>query len=97
MLPRIFTSRHTALETGIVLEAHEETFAVHQIHENVADGVNVIYGRGGSATSGEGVAVARLSSGVYTLVTYRLPVVSALAVEVLVKFVDRTLRGLVPT
>lgn len=94
MLPKIFASRDAALETGIVLESDDEPFAVHQIHRNVADGVDVMYGRSGTATSGQGRAVARLCGTVFVVVTYRLPILSPLAVERLIKFVDRTLRRL---
>jgi hypothetical protein len=76
----------------------DAAYAVHQVHADVRPGVDVVYGRRGDASAGRGCAVARVADRdggfAFVAVTYRFPVVSALAVERLVAFADGELRAL---
>lgn len=101
-LPALFTSKDAALATGVALTGRGGgEFAVHRVHPAARPGVDLVYGRGGDASSGCGVVVARVrqpviadeGAVVYVLVTYRFPSVSALAVERLLQFADGPLRA----
>lgn len=100
-LPALFVSRDAALATGVTLNGRGGgDFVIHRVHPAALPGVDLVYGRGGDASGGSGVVVARVQNPVvadegavvYVLVTYRFPSVSALAVERLLQFADGPLR-----
>lgn len=100
-LPALFASKDAALASGVTLGGRGGgEFAVHRVHPAARPGVDLVYGRGGNASGGCGVVVARVQEPVvagedavvYVLVTYRFPSVSALAVERLLQFADGPLR-----
>lgn len=96
----MFSSKEVALQKGIVLNCRGSlSYSTHRYHANIVDGMDVISGRTGDASSGEGIAIARVASSskshpsvddVYILVTYRFPVVSAMAVPALIQFASET-------
>lgn len=100
-LPALFEAKDAALAAGVALRGRGGgDFAVHRVHPAARQGVDLVYGRGGDASGGCGVAVARVAQAaiagegtfVYVLVTYRFPSVSALAVERLLEFAEGPLR-----
>jgi hypothetical protein len=63
-LPALFVSKHAAMSTGVMLDCRKGMyFAVHRYYLSIRPGVDVLYGRAGDASSGEGVAVARVALG----------------------------------
>jgi hypothetical protein len=60
-MPAFFVSKESALSTGVVLYSRSnEYLAVHLFHPGVRKGIDVLYGRAGDASSGEGVSVMRV-------------------------------------
>jgi hypothetical protein len=93
------------MEAGVPLRRQEGiVYSIHHFFPSVRSGLDVLYGRAGDASAGEGVAVARLFANLdtppaivdsFVLITYRLPIVSALAVPKLLNFAETSLRRVV--
>jgi hypothetical protein len=103
-LPSLFAGKEAAMEAGVPLRRQEGfLYSVHQFYPSIRQGLDVLYGRGGDASAGEGVAVVRLfptpnttpsAADCFVVVTYKLPIVSALAVPKLITFAEKTLKPL---
>lgn len=84
-LEALFASRESALASRLTLAGAD--YAVHQLHYDAAPGIDVVQARTGNASSGSGCVVGRKKrGGLFIVVTYGMPVVSALAAERVLKF-----------
>lgn len=99
-LPELFSSKESALRKGIVIGCRDNlTYATHHFHAKIRENTDLLWGRTGDASGGEGIAIARIfpdrdsnpsEDNTFVIITYRFPVVSALAVSKLLEFVSST-------